>query len=386
MYRKRRMFRRAAAMLFCALLAGGTIAAAGPELTNAGARAGILVEAETGTVLWEKNADERLAPASITKVMTLLLAMEELERGGMTLDEKLTVSAAAASMGGSQAYMAAGETYTVEEVLKCIAVVSANDASVVMAERLAGSEAAFAEKMNARARELGMNDTCFCNCTGLPAEGHLTTARDVARMSRELMKHKKILDYSTIWMDSIREGSFTLSNTNKLLKTYPGANGLKTGSTTEAGCCLAATAERDGMTLAAVVLGAKTSNDRFASATALLDYGFAGFALCRDVPEWGYVPVDMGVETQVRPVLRETPAVVTEKSRKDAVTARVELAETVHAPVQAGQKLGEVIWSDGEQELYRAPLVAEAPVERLGFGQIYGKMLEILCCLSHSRQ
>ena len=276
-------------LVFLAVLMIATPAfAAAPAMERLPLTSAILMEASTGTVLYEQNADVRLPPASVTKIMTLLLVMEAVENGRIGLEDKISCSAAAAAMGGSQIYLEVGEVFTVNELIKSVSIASANDAAVQLAEVVAGSEASFVSMMNDRARSLGMVDTTFKNCTGLDVEGHETTARDIAVMSRELMQHELITHYSTIWMDSIRNGAFGLTNTNRLIRTYKGANGLKTGFTSKAMYCLSATAERDGMGMIAVVLGASNSNVRFESAARLLDYGFANYALSEVLPEYEF--------------------------------------------------------------------------------------------------
>ena len=263
-------------------------------------KSALLMDVDTGTVLYEKNAHERLSPASVTKVMTMLLIMEAIDSGKIGWDDTVTASEAAAAKGGSQIYLKVGETMSVSDMVKSIAVSSANDCACAMAEHLAGSETAFVERMNARAKELGMNDTTFVNCTGLDddpgAENHKTSAYDIALMSRELLKnHPDIKKYTTIWMDTVRNGAFGLSNTNKLIRFYSGATGLKTGFTSGAGYCLSASAMRDGMELIAVVMGCETSNIRTAACKSMLDYGFANFALVRpELSQQPEVPVTLG--------------------------------------------------------------------------------------------
>ena len=360
------------------LLAMSASAAPAVSVAEGKAKALLLMETSGGTVLYAENERTPMEPASVTKVMTLLLAMEALQEGRICMEDVFTVSAAAAAMGGSQVYMEAGEKFTLHELLKCIAVVSANDACVVLAEALAGSEAAFVLRMNERAAELGMTDTTFKNCTGLPAEGHLCSARDIAIMSRELLRHEKILEYTQIWMDSIRNGDFGLANTNKLLKNYAGITGLKTGSTDAAGFCISASAERDGMPLVAVVLGSATSAERFNAAAELLDYGFANYArvsLSCEIPE---VRVDMGRTGFIRPAPAEMSGPVVEKSRAGRITLQAETAEKVSAPVMAGQKLGELIWRDGEEVIARVPLLSETDVPRIGFAEILRKLMKRL--------
>jgi len=268
------------------------------------AASAILMEKETGTILYEQNAHDKLEPASVTKVMTLLLVMEAIDSGRLSLDETVTMSAHAVSMGGSQIWLKENEQMTVRDLLKAVTVVSANDGAVALAERVAGSEEAFVAMMNQRALELGMTDTCFVNCTGLPAAGHLTSAHDIAVMSRELiLNHPSIREYTTIWMDTLRDGAFQLSNTNKLIRFYEGATGLKTGSTDSALYCLSATAERDGMELIAVVMKSPTSEKRFESAKSLLNYGFANYTVMDVYPGQALPPVDvlLGVQGQVQP-------------------------------------------------------------------------------------
>ena len=295
----------------------GTLAV-GPEVP---APSAILMEASTGTVLFEKNAHERLAPASVTKVMTLLLVMEALQSGRIGWDDAVTASDTAAAKGGSQVYLEAGEQMTMDEMLKSVVVSSANDCATALAEHVAGSEGAFVAMMNTRAKELGLQDTHFVNCTGLDdepnAKEHLTSAYDIAVMSRELLKHDAIRKYTTIWMDTVRGGEFGLSNTNKLVRFYSGTTGLKTGYTSAAGHCLAASAMRDGVEYIAVVLHCANSGERFQSAKTLLDYGFAHYALAEPSPgEIPAVPVKLGAVDSVVPVPADSTPVLIEKGRK----------------------------------------------------------------------
>ena len=336
----------AALLCACALIQPAAGAAAAPEVE---AGAAVLMERETGTVLYESHSHDKLEPASVTKIMTLLLVMEAIDGGTVRLEDVVTVSSSAAAMGGSQVYLKEGEQMTVDELLKAVAVVSANDAAVALAEHLAGSEAAFVERMDRRAAELGMKDTNFVNCTGLPAAGHLTSAYDIALMSRALMAHPKIRDYTTIWMDTIRGGQFQLSNTNKLVRFYSGCTGLKTGSTDSALYCLSATAEREGMELIAVVLKSPTSQKRFDGARALLDYGFANYTLLDVGPDEAIPPVEvrLGEVEQVQPILGQSGRILVEKAQLDPGTTQVRLAEDVEAPVEQGQKLGEGVVPGG---------------------------------------
>ena len=351
----------------------------GVELEVPG-KSAVLMDVDTGTVLFAHNAHEPLAPASVTKVMTMLLIMEAVDSGSLGWDDIVTASETAAAKGGSQVYLKVGETMTVEEMVKSIAVSSANDCACAMAEHLAGSEAAFVERMNARAAELGMEDTHFVNCTGLDdspeAENHRTSAYDIALMSRELLKnHPDIERFTTIWMDSVRGGAFGLSNTNKLVRFYSGATGLKTGFTRGAGYCLSASARREGLGLIAVVMGAETSRDRFDACRSLLDQGFAGYArYCPETVE-GEVTVELGKADSVRAVPARDPAMLVEKGQLGQITAQPELAESVPAPVSQGQALGELVIRCGDRELARIPLVAETAVERLSFTDLFLEQL-----------
>lgn len=341
----------------------------------------LLMEKETGTVLYEENAHEQREPASVTKVMTLLLTMEAIDSGRLSYDDIVTVSAYASSMGGSQTWMKEHEQMSVRDVLKTVAVVSANDGSVALAEHLAGSEEAFVAMMNQRAAELGMEDTHFVNCTGLPASGHLTCAYDIALMSRELiLNHPDIRQFTTIWMDSIRDGTFQLSNTNKLVRFYEGATGLKTGSTDAARFCLSATAERNGMELIAVVMGAETSDKRFETAKSLLNFGFANYTLMDVYPGQALPPMDvlLGETDTVQPVPQCAPRILIDKADADKVTTQLNLAENVEAPVEVGQKLGSMaVCVDGvEQQVI--DIVAGEAVARLSVGGIFSRFMNLL--------
>ena len=340
-----------------------------------------LMDIATGTVLYEKNSHERLSPASVTKVMTLLLIMEAIGDGRIGWNDSVTASESAAAKGGSQIYLKVGETMTVETLVKSIAVSSANDAACAMAEHLAGSESAFVDMMNTRAKELGMNDTHFVNCTGLDdaeeAKEHLTSAYDIAVMSRELMKnHPDIQRFTTIWMDTIRDGAFGLANTNKMVRFYTGCTGLKTGYTSGAGFCLSATAERQGLGLIAVVLGCDTSQDRFAACKAMLDYGFASFALISPKPEEALeVPVKLGTGTAVAAVPGKAVELLIDKAQRGSVTTEVALEESVTAPVSQGQRLGTLTVKCADRILAQIPLVAEEAVERLSFWELFLRIL-----------
>ena len=340
---------------------------------------------ENGQVLFEKNARDRREPASVTKVMTLLLIMEAIDAGQIGWNDTVTASETAAAKGGSQVYLKVGETMTVDEMVKSIAVSSANDCACAMAELLAGSESAFVEKMNQRAMELGMNDTHFVNCTGLDddpsASEHKTSAHDIAIMSRELLtNHPDVKKYTTIWMDSVRNGTFGLSNTNKLVRFYSGATGLKTGFTHSAGYCLSASAQRDGLELIAVVMGCETSQDRFNACRGMLDYGFANYALYQgEMPENTVVPVKLGKSDRVTAVPGESGQLLVEKAQLSQITTDVELDPEVTAPVSQGQRLGQMTLRCGEQILAQIPLVAEESVERLNWLDLFLELLQKVC-------
>ena len=342
------------------------------------AQAALLMEKTTGQVLYAKNEHEQLEPASVTKVMTLLLAMEALDEGRIRYDDTVTVSAYAASMGGSQVFLSEGEQITVEDLFKAICVASGNDASVAMAEHIAGVTELFVEQMNARAKQLGMNDTHFVNCTCLPAEGHVTSAWDIALMSRELiLHHPDIRRFTTIWMDTLRGGSFQLSNTNKLIRFYDGATGLKTGSTDAAGFCISATAERDGMELIAVIMKGQTADKRNTDAKTLLNYGFSTYALADIAPQepLAPVPVRLGAEDAVQPVLPSGSTLLVEKTKAGQLTQSVELPAEVEAPVAAGQALGTLTVRAGDEVLLELPLQAEQAVEKLSWGGMLTRLL-----------
>lgn len=365
--------------LFLAVLT--PVQAAGAELSVAG-KSAVLMDVATGTVLYESNANEPLAPASVTKIMTMLLIMEAVDSGSISMTDQVTASETAAAKGGSQIYLKAGETMSVSDMLKSIAVSSANDCACAMAEHIAGSEEAFVARMNQRAQELGMNNTHFVNCTGLDdspeAASHKTTAYDIALMSRELLKnHPKIKEFTTIWMDTVRNGTFGLSNTNKLIRFYQGATGLKTGYTSSAGYCLSATAQRDGMELIAVVMGADTSQNRNAACKQLLDYGFANFALIQpELTETGDVPVRLGTQDGVPVQLGDFSGLLIDKSQKSSVTTQVTLEEVATAPVSQGQRLGTLKVLSGDQLLREIPLVAAQSVPRLTWGAMFVKVLK----------
>lgn len=379
MNHRKKLLAAALAAALLALPAPAAQAASGTPTVNCGAA--VLMEKETGTILYEQNSHDKLEPASVTKIMTLLLVMEAVDSGRISLDQTVTISAHAVSMGGSQIWLKEGEQMTVHDLLKAVAVVSANDGAVALAELVAGSEEGFVALMNQRAAELGMADTTFVNCTGLPAAGHLTSAHDIALMSRELiLNHPSIREYTTIWMDSLRDGAFQLTNTNKLIRFYDGATGLKTGSTDSALYCLSATAERGGMELIAVVLKSPTSQDRFDAARALLDYGFANYTLMDVYPDQALPPLDvlLGEADCVQPVLSQSSRILVDKAQLNSVTSQINLCENVEAPVEAGQKLGEMVVTVDGQVLQTIPIVAEKAVARLTVPGIFLRFLDRL--------
>ena len=377
------MKNRAVTLLLCLMLAALSILRAFPAsaegITPATAAdfdlpcaAAILVDEDSGTVLYEKNADDRRPIASITKVMTLLLTFEALEAGRVRLDDAVPVSEHAYHMGGSQIWLEPGEQMTLKEMLKAICISSANDAAVAVAEYIGGSEAAFAEQMNARAAELGMTNTHFVNACGLDAEGHLSSARDVALMSREiLLHHSEVRDYCSVWMDTLRGGATQLVNTNKLLKSYTGITGLKTGTTGKAGVCISASAERDGLRLIAVVLGAASGKERFQAAATLLDYGFSHFEsaeaeLPADAPQT--LPVKRGVTDAVALTYAAPGRYLMPKGE----------GGTLQAPIAAGQTVGRVTIRNGDTELQSYPITAAQDAEALSFGYCLRRLAESL--------
>ena len=335
------------------------------------APAAVLMEASTGQVLFEKGAHDRRACASITKVMTLLLTFEALEAGKLSLDQELTASAHAASMGGSDIWLEEGERMTVDDLLKATVIMSANDAAVVLAEAVSGSEEAFVARMNERAGELGMEDTVFKNCNGLDEEGHLTSAYDVAVMSRALLAHEKIRDYTLTWMDSVRNGETQLVNTNKLIRSYQGITGLKTGTTGQAGSCISATAQREGMELIAVVLGAESTDLRFQDAKALLDYGFAGWkTVTPETPFLQPAAVEGGMAQTVEVAAGEMPSLLLQAGEEAQVETVVQL-EPVKAPVEQGQELGRILCQVAGETVAQVPVTAQERVEAVTFGAAF---------------
>ena len=370
--------------LLCVLLTAALLtaqAAALPDLGPLTAKSAALYDAD-GKMLYEYNADEPLQPASVTKIMTMLLVMEAVDSGQVKWTDMVTGSAYAASMGGTQIWLKEGEQLSLDEMMKAIAVGSANDCAVAVAEHLAGSEAAFVERMNTRAKELGCTGTTFINANGLDHDGGktMTTARDLALISVELLRHPKITDYTTIWMDTIRNEAFSLANTNKMLRKYDGLIGLKTGYISQAGFCISAAARREGLTLIATVMAAPTKDDRMADATALLNYGFANYT--RYAPDLTDaltpVPVRMGKTDAVPVRTGETAGVTVEKEQIENLSTEVILPECLDAPVKNGDEIGRAEIRSGETVLLTIPLLADGDAERLTFGDLYQRFLRTL--------
>ena len=357
----------------CFMMQSVVVFAEGNTDLGLNAKSAILMEESTGNILYESNPDERLPIASVTKVMTMLLIMEAVDSGKISLDDMVTVSENAMSYGGSTMFLETGEQLTVNDMLKGIAVASANDGCVAMAEHLAGSESAFVDMMNEKAKELGMENTHFMNTNGLDEDDHYSSARDVAIMSRELMKHETIFNYTSRWMDTLRGGKFQLANTNKLIRFYDGANGLKTGSTSKALCCLSAAAKRNDMQLIAVVLGAPTSAERFASAKSLLDYGFANYAVNTQITagdEVQKIAVEKGVDKEVGVVAGDSCSTLVKKGQEDNITKEIKIDETITAPIEAGQKIGTMTISRDGEVIADIDLNALSAVEKKGIGLI----------------
>lgn len=354
------------------------------ETLQINAKSAILMEYNTGKILYEADADQKLPPASITKIMSLILVMEAIEDGRLALTDEITASENAASLGGSQIWLEPGEIMTVDELLRATVIASANDATVALAEAVAGSEESFVAMMNEKAKELGMNSTNFINSYGLDAEGHLTTAHDVALMSAELIRHKLIREYSSVKMDSLRGGESELVNTNKLIRYYDGAFGLKTGTTSGAGSCLSATAERNGLTLIAVVLGAPSSKDRFGGTQKLLDYGFANYCYMEieaDLSEVTDIPVGKGVEKFITPVAKEKFSALLQKGEEKSITQTLELSEVLTAPVKKGDTVGYVHILKGEEEIGVIPLVSQQDCQRLTYWVCLARIVKSLFTL-----
>ncbi|HAL63073.1 MAG TPA: D-alanyl-D-alanine carboxypeptidase [Clostridiales bacterium] len=383
MYKRRDAALKKIAFLLATLLIFTGASPVFAETLVSDVKSAILLEPSTGTVIYEQNADEKVQIASVTKIMTMLIIMERIDEGKLALTDMVTASKNAQSYGGSTMFLEAGEEFAVSDMLKGIAVASANDGCVAMSEHIAGNEEAFVEMMNTRAKELGMENTRFANCNGLDddvdvSEAH-STARDVAIMSAELIKHKKIFDYTTIWTDSLRDGKFLLANTNKLIRNYQGATGLKTGSTTKAGCCLSATAERGGMELVAVVLGAPTTDIRFSASSKLLDYGFSNYAIDKLVEAgepMGTVNVSWGQEKTVTAEAKESFDVLTKKSEPKETEKSVKMKSRISAPVKKGDKLGEITFTQNGEVVKTVDIVAGEDVEKKGFFKILADLIK----------
>ena len=348
------------------------------------ATSAILMEASTGKVLFEKNSHEQRPCASITKVMTMLLVCEAIDSGKLSLDDMVTSSAHAAGMGGSDIWLEEGEMMSVHDMIKATVVASANDAAVALAEHLYGSEEAFVSKMNEKAKALGMNDTVFKNCNGLDEEGHLTSAYDVAVMSKELMKHEMIFEYTSIWLDNLRDGKTQIVNTNKLLKTYNGITGLKTGTTDDAGCCMSASATRDNLSLVAVVLGCGTGKERFADAAALLDYGFANYSVKElSLPKdfTNIIKVENGMAENVGISCEVKGNVVLDKNSQTEIKENLKLPEKVTAPITKGQKIGTLTYSTQDETIYTFDIVADSEVEEISFEAVLLVLLNSIISL-----
>lgn len=380
--RKSRFFCAVLAALFVILSVPSGILAAPEYTAEADAVSCILMDAKTGRILFEKNADEALPPASVTKVMTMLLIFEALDAGTIKLSDMVQASEHAASMGGSQIYLKVGEEMSVDDLLKSLIVASANDAAVALAEYISGSEEAFVAKMNARAAELGMKNTHFENTNGLDdtAENHVTSARDIAIMTRELIQHEEVFNYSTIWMDTIRDGAFGLTNTNRLIRFYKGATGLKTGSTAKAKFCISATAERDGLSLIAVIMGSPTRDVRNALAASLFDFGFANYANYTDESEeCETVRVTGGVQNTLRTV-HETFSETVEKGSESKIEEQIDLPEKLAAPIVKGEKIGTITYLLNGEELGTSDILADETVDKIGFSTLFPRLFQWFLC------
>ena len=334
-----------------------------------------LMEASTGKVLYELNADEKMEPASVTKIMSLILVFEAMDEGKFDMTSQVSASEYASSMGGSQIWLEPGETMSVHEMLKAVIVASANDCTVALGEYVAGSEESFVALMNEKAKELGMNNTNFVNCTGLPAENHYTTARDIAIMTRELHKHTKVYDYTRIWMDTLRNGEFGITNTNKLIRFYNGATGMKTGYTSSALYCMSATAEREGMSLIAAVMKSESSDKRFADAKKLLEYGFANYSIFTpELPQLEELRVINGVKNSVKLETAMTPVLV-EKGKKNKIEMRIELDESIKAPVEKNTKVGIIKYTIEGKDIAKFPVCTSENVKKINFFDIFRRLI-----------
>lgn len=378
------MLRKVFISLLCIILMLVPVTASALTGESISAPSAILMEASTGKILFEKNAHEPRPCASVTKVMTLLLVFEAIESGKLSYDTTITTSAHASSMGGSDIWLEEGETMSADDMIKATVVASANDAAVALAEHISGSEDAFIEAMNKRAKELGMKDTVFKNCNGLDEEGHVTSAYDVAVMSRELTKHEKVFEYTSIWLDTLRNGETQIVNTNKLLKTYNGITGLKTGTTDDAGCCMSATATRGEVSLVAVVLGCDTGKQRFSDSAALLDYGFANISvkeltLPDEMPK--SVKVNNGMKGEVAIKGDVSSKVVIDKGSNAEIKTQINLPESIDAPITQNQKVGTLKYSIDGKEVYSCDITATEEIAESTFGQVFAMLFNSLISL-----
>ncbi len=367
------------------LVNNSTLQAPPPDNLPVGiyAKSAVLIEASSGEVLLEYNADEKLFPASVTKIMTMLLVAEAIDSNKITLADKVTCSANAASKGGSQIWLEEGEAMTVDELMRATAIGSANDAATLLGEYIAGSEQAFIDMMNTRAKELGMVNTCFENATGLDdtTDTHLTTARDIGIMSVELLKHEFITDYTTVWMDSLRNGETELVNTNKLVRFYPGTTGLKTGTTAKAGCCVSASAKRDGLHLVAVVMGSSTSDERFNSAKAMLNWGFSNYVCYKpeiDTTSVEKICVQKGKVPFVDTLIPEIPSMALKKGEETGVVVKIEVDENLTAPIEKGQTLGVITIETPSEKKYEYKITAKEEVEKLSLFDCVVKVMNFI--------
>lgn len=380
------MFKKLISMALCLLIiipvsSLAVSAVSDKEIT---APAAVLMEANTNKILYKKNAHQKRACASITKVMTLLLTMEAIESGKLKLSDTLTASAHAASMGGSDIWLEDGEQMTVDDLIKATAVASANDAAVVLAEAISGSEDSFVAEMNSRAKELGMNDTVFKNCNGLDEKGHITSAYDVALMSSALIKHEKIFDYTSIWLDFLRDGKTQIVNTNKLLKTYTGITGLKTGTTDDAGCCMSATAQRDGLSLISVVLGCDNGTSRFGDAAKLLDFGFANYKVQNlTLPKKLNKPLEIkgGMTDEIQLSCNSPGSIVMKKSDNSEIVTKCHLKKDLKAPINKGDRVGSVVYKSGDNKLKICPVLSKTNVEKITFNAVFNSIFNAITAL-----
>lgn len=379
------MFKNVLSVLLCLLLAVPFTAVVSAESkVDVTAPSAVLIEAESKKVLCEKNPHEQRACASVTKIMTLLLVMEALDSGKLSITDTLTASAHAASMGGSDIWLEEGEKMSVDDLIKATAVASANDAAVVLAEALCGSEKTFVAEMNKRAKELGMNHTVFKNCNGLDEKGHITCAYDVALMSSELIKHKKIFKYTSIWIDELRGGKTQIVNTNKLLKSYKGITGLKTGTTDDAGCCMSASAERDGLSLIAVVLGCDNGTKRFGDCAALLDYGFAEYTVKElALPKNAEKPVKVkgGMRDTLYLRCEKPGTMIVRHTAGEKLLTECKVKKDIIAPVKAGDTIGEVNYYSGKELLKKCKITAKNTIEKMDFNSVITAMYRKIVAL-----